>query len=198
MSMTRTTDSDARLLAAATADAVSAARWERIDLEARRPLMAHRDLLLAKAAELAMSPIGRDQLMSLALEYSVRDVDPDAPLLDIPARPAERAMIARRVFVRGPHRTSETESLVVQIEERHARRLVREARFDLLPGCLLQDATLQELLWDHPDIPATDDARLAMLCSIPKLLERIEDLQGGWSWGTLPRWFSAVARGAAR
>lgn len=197
MIMPRTSDSDARLLAAASSEALCAARWERIDLETRRPGAAHRELLLARAAELALSPVGRDQLMSLALERGASSVDPDASLIDTSVRPAERARIARSVFGRGPRRSSETEALVVQIEDEHARRLGREARFDLMPERLLQDAILQELLWDHPDIPASDDTRLTMLCSVPRLRERSEDLSSGWSWGALPRWFNAFLKRAA-
>lgn len=197
MIMPRTSDSDAQLLAAASSDALCAARWERIDLETRRPGAGHREMLLARAAELAMSPVGRDQLMSLALERGAQTGDPDAPLIDLSDRSAERARIAQSVFGRGPRRSSETEALAVQIEEEHARRLGREARFDLLPERLLQDAILQELLWDHPDIPASDDTRLTMLCSVPRLRERSEDLSSGWSWGALPRWFNAFLKRAA-
>lgn len=196
MIMPRTSDSDAQLLAAASSDALCAARWERIDLETRRPGAGHRELL-ARAAELATSPVGRDQLMSLALERGAQTGDPDASLIDLSDRSAERARIAQSVFGRGPRRSSETEALAVQIEEEHARRLGREARFDLLPERLLQDAILQELLWDHPDIPASDDTRLTMICSVPRLRERSEDLSSGWSWGALPRWFNAFLKRAA-
>lgn len=196
--MTRTPTSDARLLEAASSEALGEARWERIDLETRRSGPAYGELLLARAAELAMSPVGRDQLMSLALEHGVDDAVADTPLLEISVPLSERAIIAKRVFARAPHRASETDDLVFQIEEGHARRLGLEARFDLLPGRLLQEATLQDLLWDHPAIPASDDARLAMLCSIPKLLERAEELSGGWSLWLFPRWFRSVSNRGAR
>ena len=137
-----------------------------------------------------MSPVGRDQLMSLAIEHGLRDAPADAPLVEISVPAAERTRIATGVFERAPHRASETDALVVRIEEDHAFRLGREARFDLLPGRLRQEATLHELLWDHPAIPASDDARLTMLCSVPKLFERVDALSSGWSWGSLPRWFN--------
>ena len=60
---------DLPVVDAAVADAVSAAQWERVDLQTRRPGQDPEDLLLAKAAELAMSPIARDQLMSATLEH---------------------------------------------------------------------------------------------------------------------------------
>lgn len=86
---------------------------------------------------------------------------------------------------------------MVQIEEENARHLGREARFDLLPGRLLQDAILQEQLWDHPDIPASGDTRLTMLCSIPLLRKRSEELSSVWSWGALPLWFNSILKRAA-
>lgn len=194
--MTRMPDSDAMLLEAAASEAISAARWERVDLEARRPGEAHTDLILGKAAELAFSPIGRDQLMSLALVKGVRDPEGAGPLLETSVSPAERAAIAERVFRYAPHRASETEALVSRIEERNARRLGRDSRFDLLPQRIRQDAALQERLWDHPIIPADDEVRLAMLCSVPKLLERAEALSGDWPWRLVTGWLAPfVGRG---
>lgn len=72
-----------RLVEAASAEALRAARWESIDLATRRPDGAHRDLLLARAAELAMSPVARDQLMSLALERGALESQPDTSLIDV-------------------------------------------------------------------------------------------------------------------
>ncbi len=196
--MTRMRANDAMLLEAAASEAVGAAWWERVDLEARRPGESHADLILGKAAELALSPVGRDQLMSLALEKGLRDQAGPEPLLETSAPPAERAMIAKRVFRQAPHRASETEALVHRIEERNARRLGRDTRYDLLPQRMRQEAALQEILWDHPAIPAGDDIRLAMLCSVPKLLERVEALSGDWPWRILTRWVAPfVRRGAS-
>lgn len=186
--MTRMHASDAMLLEAAASEAISAARWERVDLEARRPGEAHMALILGKAAELAFSPIGRDQLMSLALVKGVQDPDGAGPLVETSVPPQERAAIAERVFRHAPHRASETEALVLRIEERNARRLGIDSRFDLLPQRIRQDAALQELLWDHPIIPADDEVRLAMLCSVPKLLERVEALSGDWPWRLVTGW----------
>ena len=195
--MTRMCASDTMLLEAAASEAICAAWWERVDLEARRPGEGHADLILGKAAELAFSPIGRDQLMSLALEKGVRDPGGPEPLVETSVPPEERAVIAKRVFRHAPHHTSETEALVVRIEERNARQLGRDTRFDLLPEWMRQEASLQEILWDHPAIPAGDEVRLAMLCSVPKLLERVEALSGDWPWRILTRWVAPfVGRGA--
>ena len=195
--MKRMSASDATLLQAAASEAISAAWWDRLDLEARRPGEVNTDLILGKAAELAFSPIARDQLMSLALMTGVRDTDGTKVLIETSAPPAERAAIAERVFRQGPHKASDTDALVAQIEERNTRDLDRDARFDLLPQRIRQDAALQELLWDHPDIPARDDVRLAMLSSIPKLLERVETLSGGLPWRLVTRWLNRITgRGA--
>lgn len=195
--MTRMSASDATLLQAAASEAISAAWWDRLDLEARRPGEAITDLILGKAAELAFSPIARDQLMSLALMTGVRDTDGTKVLIETSVPPAERAIIAEGVFRQGPHKASDTDALVAQIEERNTRDLDHDARFDLLPQRIRQDAALQELLWDHPDIPARDDVRLAMLCSIPKLLERVETLSGSLPWRLVTRWLNRITgRGA--
>lgn len=186
---------ETRLVEAALSDAVSAARWERIDLETRRPDCAHREWILAKASELAMSPIARDQLLSLALEQSAESGAMNDPLIDIDCASRERALIAKRIFGLGAHKAAETEALVRAIEERHSRRLGPDARFDLLPQYLEQDAVLHESLWDHPALPGDDSVRLAMLCSVPKLRDRQQDLTApaqGWRrhFGRLAAMFS--------
>lgn len=99
--MTRMSASGATLLQAAASEAISAAWWDRLDLEARRPGEANVDLILGKAAELAFSPIARDQLMSLALMTGVRDTDGTKVLIETSVPPAERAVIAERVSDRG-------------------------------------------------------------------------------------------------
>ncbi|MFA4939986.1 hypothetical protein [Brevundimonas sp.] len=195
--MTRMSSSDATLLQAAASEAISAAWWDRLDLEARRPGEANTDLILGKAAELAFSPIARDQLMSLALVTGVRDTGGTKVLVETSVPSAERAVIAERVLRQGPHKASETDALVAEIEERNTRDLDHDARFDLLPQRIRQDAALQELLWDHPAIPARDDVRLAMLCSIPKLFERVETLSGGLPWRLVTPWLNRITgRGA--
>ena len=174
---------ETRLVEAALSDAISAARWERIDLETRRPDCAHREWILAKASELAMSPIARDQLLSLALEQSAEGGAMNDPLIDIDCASRERALIAKRIFGLGAHKAAETEALVRAIEERHSRRLGPDACFDLLPQYLEQDAVLHESLWDHPALPGDDSVRLAMLCSVPRLRDRQQDLTApakGW------------------
>jgi hypothetical protein len=70
--------------AADEAAAVAEARWEAADLLSRRPALAA-DLLRGHAAELATSPVARDQLLGLALERAAADLDAGrAPLADGP------------------------------------------------------------------------------------------------------------------
>ena len=195
--MPNLSDLSVRILDAAVADAIAAAQWDRIDLQTRRPGQDPKDLLLAKAAELAMSPIARDQLLSAALEHGVESFHPDRPLIDLDCCSGARSVIIDRVFALGPHQRSETESVVSAIEARHARRLCQDARYDLLAECLRQDAVLQEELWSHPGIPASDAVRLTMLCSIPKLLERAETLSGEGPWRFVNRWINRLAGSGA-
>jgi hypothetical protein len=167
---------DTRLVEAALADAVSAARWDWIDLSTRRPDCAHREWILGRASELAMSPIARDQLRSIALERSAEGGALNGPLIDISCASQDRALIAKRIFGLGPHKAAETEDLVRAIEERHSRQLRADASFGRLPELFEQDAVLHESLWDHPALPGSDSVRLAMLCSVPKLRDRVQDL----------------------
>lgn len=188
-----------QIVDAAVAGAVSAAQWERIDLQTRRPGQDAEELLLGKAAELAMSPIGRDQLLSAAVERVFQGFHQDHPLIDVDCCSAERSVIMDRVFALGPHRGSGTESVVLAIEERHAGHLSQDARYDPLAECLRRDAVLQEELWNHPGIPASDAVRLTMLCSIPKLYQRADELSlssRGWWRHIMRRLRSIVKRDA--
>lgn len=176
------------LLDAACAEALAAARWDEADLSTRWPGVEAGSLMLAKAAECALSPIARDQLLSLAIERVIDDRDPTAPLLQPEAEVDRRAEIARLVFALGPHRSSETEALVRSIEERHAHRLEDRAPPARLAIFLRDDAALHETLWDHPDIPAGPDIRLAMLCAVPRLRDRADELtamRSGWLRGLM-------------
>ncbi|HYC66873.1 hypothetical protein [Brevundimonas sp.] len=169
-------DNPKALLEAACAEAFAAARWDEVDLSTRWPGAEAGSLLLAKAAECALSPIARDQLLSLALERIVDAGDPTSPLLKPKPDADRRAEIARAAFALGPHRSSETEALVGSIEERHARRLEGRASPARLAASLRDDAALHEILWDHPDIPGGPEIRLTMLCAVPRLRDRADEL----------------------
>ena len=189
--MTLSSDSfAARLVEAAWIEAVASARWDRIDFQTRRPAIPTQHLLLAKAAELALSSVARDQLASLALERLGGTGDPMA-LADPEDAPWERGVIGKQVFAAAPRSASETDDLVRIIETRHSHRLRQDLRFDLLAECLVQDAILHEALWNHPDIPASTGVRLGMLCAVPKLHARAEELSPSdtFSIAHILRWF---------
>ncbi len=192
MLMTSLSDSSAGLLAAASAVARGAARWERFDVETRRPAAESRELLLARAAELALSPIGRDQLLSLALEQGIEATGAVDLLARVPAPAPEREGIAQQVFALAPRRSSESASVVLELEARHVRSLGADGWPDCVPACLRQEALLHEVLWDHPAIPAPADVRLIMLCSVPKLLQRADDLSSSWPLHGLARWMAST------
>jgi hypothetical protein len=183
------------ILEAACAEALAAARWDEVDLSTRWPGADAGALLLAKAAECALSPIARDQLLSVAIERVVAGGDPGGPLLAARPDPDERARIAKEAFAYGPNRASETEALVAAIEDRHARPAHGGIDAVELAARLREDAVLHELLWDHPDLPAGHQIRLAMLCAIPRLIDRADELTAG-----RPRWLRGLMRmaGSAR
>lgn len=170
-----------RLLGVACAEALAAARWDHADLATRRPGADVSAMLLAKGAECALSPIGRDQLLSLALERVGTGDDSLAPLVDPRVEADRRTGIAVEVFRLGPHSASETRRLVEAIQVREAAPEVRTSRARLARR-LRQEAALHEMLWDHPAIPAGPGVRLAMLCTIPQLRDRADELTAGCAW----------------
>lgn len=164
------------VLEAACAEALAAARWDEADLATRWPGDEAGALLLAKAAECALSAAARDQLLSVAIERVVGRADRDGPLFDGTPDPGERTAIAKQTFGLGPHKASETDALVALVESRHASDLCGRTASDRLAACLREEAVLHELLWDHPGIPADPHTRLAMLCAIPRLRDRADQL----------------------
>lgn len=189
--------SEARIVATACTDALAAARWDEADLSTRWPGPEARALLLAMAAECALSAVARDQLLSLAIDRVVGGNDRAAPLLDRTPDPRERARIAKQAFTVGPNKASETDALAELMESRHARRLDGRGAPARLAARLREDAVLHELLWDHPAIPAGPQIRLAMLCVIPRLRDRADELtmrKLGWLGG-LKRLFGPVGLG---
>lgn len=173
-------------LDAACAEALAAARWDEADLSTRRPGADVSALLLAEAAECALSPLARDQLLSLAIERVVDRGDQDGPLLGREVDADACAAIARQVFALGPNRASATDALVESIEGRLLHRLGDETGPWRLAASLREDAELHEMLWDHPAIPAGPGIRLAMLCAIPRLRDRADELMAaapGWLRG---------------
>ena len=170
-------------VAAAAIQAVMEARWETTSLLARRPVESVPDLLRARAAELATSAWGRDQVMSVALEAAADDVENGRPALATgalfffqgPADPEARLPIQREVFRRFGSAEQEADAIVAVVEEEH-RRAASGASPGEISARLFADALLHKQLWDLPRLRADSHTRLTMLCSVPRLVERARAL----------------------
>jgi len=168
----------ADIVAAASIDALMAARWECEDLLSRRPPASTRDLLLGHAAELASSPIARDQVLSRALDAAAADLEAGRPPLDAgvafllreqsPCAKA-RERVREQVFRHGGVPARASDDAAAELE----RRVRAECPADHeLSERLAREAHLQEVLWDDPRLPAETHTRLIMLCAVPKVIER--------------------------
>lgn len=175
------------LVAPAAVDALMAARWQCADLLARKSPDAARELLLGRAAELASSPIGRDQILSRALEAAAADLAAGrSPLQDgvaffcrdnspcYTARQIVREQVFRHAGV--PRRASY--AAAVELERRH--RADGDADHALCER-LAAEGRLHELLWDDPRLPADTHTRLIMLCAVPKVIERAQTLDPSYA-----------------
>jgi hypothetical protein len=169
-------------VAAAAIDALLAARWQCTDLLSRKSPDAARELLLGHAAELASSAVGRDQLLSKALEAAAADLSAGRSPLGEGAsfffREREPCATARRivrqqVFRGGGVPSRKAHAVVADLE----RRLRSECADDqALRKRLAAEAHLHERLWDDPRLPADAKTRLIMLCAVPKAMARSQDL----------------------
>jgi hypothetical protein len=175
--------SESHVVAAALLGAFTEARWRRSDLLSRKPADLAPDLLRGHAAEMAFSPIGRDQVLSLALFAAANDLDAGrapsderAAFLCAPA-PDEsaRLTVRARTLSLSLAGASEARGVVEELERRH--RPECDGGFALSER-LRNDASLHELLWDDPRLPCADLVRLTMLFSVPRLLERADVLAG--------------------
>jgi len=172
----------ADVVAAAAIDALLAARWQCADLLSRKSPDAARELLLGHAADLASSAVGRDQLLSKALEAAAADLSSGRSPLGEGAsfffREREPCSTARRivrqqVFRRGAIPSRKAHEVVADLE----RRLRREAADGrALHKRLVAEAHLHERLWDDPRVPADANTRLIMLCVVPKAMARAQEL----------------------
>lgn len=171
----------AHIVAAAALGALTEARWQSSELLSRRSADAAPDLLRGHAAEMAFSPLGRDQVLSLALLVAADDLEGGRPpataaelvLLEPGPDDAARLEVRTRVLNSGLVPTAEARLAAEDLERRHRP----ECGSDLeLSARLTAEANLHELLWDDPRLPADDRTRLTMLFSVPQLLERAEAL----------------------
>jgi hypothetical protein len=171
-------DAPVDVVATAAIDALIAARWQCADLLARRPPAFVRDLLLARAAELASSPIARDQILSRGLEAAAADLEAGRPPLEEGAAflfrerspcATAREIVREQVFRYGGVPARASDDAAAELERRV--RAERPADHELSQR-LAREAHLQEVLWDDPRLPAETHTRLIMLCAVPKVIER--------------------------
>lgn len=168
------------VVAAAAIRAMMDARWEAADLLSRKSPSAAQDFLRARAAELATSWSGRDQVMSVALDAAADDLQQGSPPLGSgalfffarPPAPADKVDVQRAVFARLGAEDLEVDNVVARLEAEHRGELSGASAFAELSRRLLNDARLHKHLWDDPRIPAGPDLRLVMLCSVPRLIDR--------------------------
>jgi len=170
------------VVAAAAIDALLAARWQAADLLSRKSPEAARELLLGHAGELASSAVGRDQLLSKALEVAAADLSAERPPLSEGAsfffREREpcstaRQIVRQQVFRGGGVPSRKAHDVVADLE----RRLRSEGADDrALRERLAAEAHLHERLWDDPRLPADANTRLIMLSAVPKAMARSHDL----------------------
>lgn len=179
--MTASNPGRSDLLARAVARALAVARWEVADLMARRSRDLAPDLLQGRAAELALSPMAADQILSLVLEAAAKDIregrvplaDPSVlqgPTPDDIARLSFHHLAADGGAAAFVHDLE----LVRDLEARHAGTGVRSAE---LAERLAEDAALQDMLWDDPRIPAGREERRLMAASVATILRRAHELE---------------------
>jgi len=168
--------------AGAAIDALLAARWACADLLSRKPAAVAIELVRGRAAELASSPIARDQMLSAALEAAAADLDagreplPDGTAFffrDPGPCPTARLMVREQVFRHAGVPGCAASQAVAELERR-CRRECASGRE--LSGRLGWEADLHRRLWDDPRLPAHTHTRLIMLCAVPKLAARAAEL----------------------
>jgi hypothetical protein len=171
------------LVAAAAVDALMAARWQCADLLTRKSAASTRDLLFGRAAELASSPIARDQILSKMLEAAAADLEAGRPPLQEGASVfcrerspccTARQIVRQQVFRHTGVPARASAAAAAELERRHRAENLPDYQ---LCDRLAAEAQLHELLWDDPRLPADAHTRLIMLCTTPKLVERAQDLE---------------------
>jgi hypothetical protein len=141
-------------------------------------------LLLESAADHAASPAGHEQLVALALRTAAEDLrrrDPPlvsgALFLDVlPLDAAERLRIQRAVLAAVGSAEREADALTGWLERRHWDAAPQVGAVAEVAERLLDDARLHKRLWDDPRLDMDVQARLAMVCSMPRLVERAHAL----------------------
>lgn len=179
--MTAQVQAGSDVVATALIDALLEARWTSADLLERQGRAAACERLRGRATDLAGSPLGADQVLSLALDAAADDLEGKRPVLSEgvvsfcpgPVEESDRRTLRDRVFRQGGAPALESAEAADELERRHVGEAQTAAA---LARLLVEDAHLHERLWDDPRIPADARARLVMLCSVPKLQAKAADL----------------------
>lgn len=179
--MTGPVKDGSEVLATSMIDALLEARWISADLLARHGPTGASDRLRGRAVELAVSPLGGDQVLSLALDAAADDLDGGRAVLAEgvisfcapPVDETDRRALREQVFRQGGAPALESEEAADELERRHGDEVCTAAA---LARLLVDDAHLHERLWDDPRLPAAPGTRLVMLCSVPKLQARAAEL----------------------
>jgi hypothetical protein len=179
----RARDADTEdVVASALVEAVVAARWESAEVLSRRPSEAAADLLRGHSAELANSPFARDQLLKLALEAAAADIEKGRSPLEQGALfylaqgtpdPEERDELRGLVAALASLPVDASERLVPEFERRQSAEGLTDEQ---LCARLLQEAQLQEAVWDDPRLAAEPQVRLMILRSISGFRARAVEL----------------------
>lgn len=187
-------DPSGDLIAAAALEALMEARWRALDLLARKPRDEAPGRLRGLASDMSFSPIARDQVLSVALSAAAEALEHEDDLnalgvLDVLKRLApseeERLAVRREALGTGSTPTTDLRQVVEAMESRYRPDCRSSAD---LARQLRTEASLHELLWDHPRLSCDCGTRLVMVCSVPQLLKRAAEIDPkgahrGWrSW----------------
>lgn len=176
-------DGGAVLMAPAVAAAVACARWEMADLVARRGRDLAPDLLRGRAAELALSPLAEDQILSVILDAVANQLEQGQESLGSPTpldgiSPADRTVSVSIADQVSWLRSSPADE--AWVSELVARRRSLGLSATGLAARLAEDAGLQALLCHDPRIPADADLRRRMAAIVPLIIRRGRELNPNW------------------
>ncbi|MFC3079593.1 hypothetical protein ACFODL_15950 [Phenylobacterium terrae] len=162
-----------RLLPELLDDIAQEARWQSLDLIARRGREAAPNLLRGQAAEYAGSPLAHDLLLGLAFDQAAETIaSTGAPVIDLAylLRPSElapeRCVEVRAAAERMRGQARWIDDLIARIE-RNAGQL---ERLRLLKA----HALLNERFWSDARLSADDQVRARMLACAPPFRARAE------------------------
>lgn len=154
------------------------ARWETFDLVARRGREPAPNLLRGHSAELAGSPSGRDQLMSLALDQAANAIERGAQASEVDLSPLLTPLLVLP-SVQASVRTQAAglSSSAAEALRRHVANLLHAYRADgrsrrddpSMTELLREDVVLNQALWADVRILADERQRAFMLASVPFL-----------------------------